>query len=104
MVNVLRKSFKRRFGLFGRALRRRFPVFTWRVGATAKIHAVPKLAMNPFAGMIENTDQSAAIPRLSARTPRCNPAASNQQDTRSALDERNGSSHGNRYHVSSTRQ
>src|SRR5581483_3601475 len=41
--------------------RRQPPLFARRVGAAAKIDAVPKLLVNKFAGMVHRADDSTAL-------------------------------------------
>jgi len=61
MIDVLAEALKRAFGFFRGPLRWLLPFFPRRVGSARKIDAIPKLFMDPFARMVEDADQSAAI-------------------------------------------
>ena len=61
MIDILREARERRFGLFRGKLRRGLPLLARRVPPVREIHAVPKLLVHPFARMIENADQPAAV-------------------------------------------
>src|SRR3989442_263565 len=61
VVDVFGKALEGFFGLFGRALGRRFPLLAWRISAAPEIHTIPKFFVHPFARMVVDADESAAI-------------------------------------------